>query len=188
MSDATITELVRQSADGRKSSVNRLLPLVYDELRALAQHLLEQERAGHSLQATALVNEAYLKLVDQTRARYQDRAHFFAVAAQAIRRILIDHARARGAAKRGGDWAATPLDANVLECGATGVELLALEDALAELERLSERQARIVEMRFFAGLSIDEVAAALSTSARTIDGEWAMARAWLRRRMSGAAN
>lgn len=177
-----ITLLLRGASDGDPVAVNGLLPLVYDELRALAQHYLERERSDHTLQATALVHEAYLKLVDQHNARWQDRRHFFAVAAQAIRRILVDHARTKGRHKRGGGLAQRPLhDAAAEIASESRIDLVALDEALIALAKLNERQARIVELRFFGGLSIDEIGEVLGVSARTVDGDWSMARAWLHR-------
>lgn len=183
MNGAGLTQLLHHAAAGDASAANRLLPLVYDELRALAQHQLAAERPGHTLQATALVHEAYLKLVDQQDANWRNRTHFFAVAAQAIRRILVDHARTRGRVKRGGGWEALPLEAADWVTSDLNLDLIALDDALETLKSLNERQARIVEMRFFAGLSIDEIGVALGISPRTVDGDWSMARAWLHRQL-----
>lgn len=196
MGTEDFTILLRDASAGSESAADRLLPLVYDELRRLAQHYLAQERPDHTLQATALVHEAYLKLVDQSRAEWSDRAHFLAVAAGAIRRILVDHARGKRRQKRGGD--AARAEFRDVECGtgiaarppmhadaASQLDLVALDEALDSLAQLNERQARIVEMRFFAGLSIDEIAKLLNTSARTVDGDWAMARLWLKRQITG---
>jgi RNA polymerase sigma factor (TIGR02999 family) len=155
------------------------MPLVYDELRALAESYLRRERPDHTLQATALVHEAYMRLVKQEEVEWQNRAHFFAVAAQAIRRILVDHARGHQSGKRGGDRKRVRLDED-LTVPEPDLDLLALDEALQELAHLHERQARIVELRFFGGLSLKEVAEYLGLSPRTIDGDWHMARAWLR--------
>jgi len=155
------------------------MPLVYEELRALAESYLKRERPGHTLQATALVHEAYMRLVKQEDVDWQNRAHFFAVAAQAIRRILVDHARGHQSAKRGGDRKRVQLEQD-LALSEPDFDLLALDEALQELAGLNERQARIVELRFFGGLSLKEVAEYLGFSSRTIDGDWHMARAWLR--------
>ena len=177
MSDrADVTTLLKRATDGDDSAVNRLVPLVYDELRALAESYLMRERANHTLQATALVHEAYLRLIDQRDVRWKNRAHFFAVAAQAIRRILVDHARGHRRAKRGGDRQRVRLDEDVMPLEDRDLDLLALDDAL-------ERQARIVELHFFGGLSLKDVAAFLGVSPRTVDGDWSMARAWLRREL-----
>jgi RNA polymerase sigma factor (TIGR02999 family) len=158
------------------------MPLVYEELRALAESYLQRERPDHTLQATALVHEAYMRLVKQEEVEWQSRAHFFAVAAQAIRRILVDHARGHLSAKRGGDRKRVRLDQD-LALPEPDLDLLALDEALEELARLHERQARIVELRFFGGLSLKEVAEYLGLSSRTIDGDWYMARAWLRSKL-----
>ncbi len=167
-------------------AADRLLPLVYDELRRLAQSLLGSERAGHTLQATALVHEAYLKLAGQDGARVGDRAHFFSVAAQAMRRILVDHARGRSRSKRGGGAAPISLDSSAV-IGQEGDErLVALDVALVELAELDPRQARIVECFYFGGMTVPEIAEVTGVSARTVDSDLAHARAWLRRQMSGA--
>lgn len=184
MSDrADVTTLLKRATDGDDSAVNRLVPLVYDELRALAESYLMRERANHTLQATALVHEAYLRLIDQRDVRWKNRAHFFAVAAQAIRRILVDHARGHRRAKRGGDRQRVRLDEDVMPLEDRDLDLLALDEALERLTRLHERQARIVELHFFGGLSLKDVAAFLGVSPRTVDGDWSMARAWLRREL-----
>jgi RNA polymerase sigma factor (TIGR02999 family) len=159
------------------------MPLVYDELRALAESYLRQERPNHTLQATALVHEAYLRLIDQRDVRWKNRAHFFAVAAQAIRRILVDHARGHRRAKRGGDRQRMRLDEDLALLQDRDLDLLTLDEALEKLACLHERQARIVELRFFGGLSLSDVAAFLGVSPRTVDGDWSMARAWLRREL-----
>jgi RNA polymerase sigma factor (TIGR02999 family) len=165
--------------------MDQLLPLVYDGLRALAEELMQQERPGHTLQATALVHEAYLKLVDQKRAQWQDRAHFFAVAAQAIRRILVDHARSHDRAKRGGGRVQLTLNEELAATYDEVVDVVALDEALTKLADSHPQHARIVEMRFFAGLTIEETAAVLGMSARTVDRHWRFARAWLYRTLSG---
>lgn len=186
VSENKLTQVLQDASAGCESAAGRLLPLVYDELRGLAQHYLNQERREHTLQATALVHEAYLKLVDQKKAQWRDRTHFFAVAAQAIRRILVDHARGKQRIKRGGGQAPAALDEQAIAAGGGQPDLVELDEALGELARLHERQARIVEMRFFGGMSIDEIAAALDMAPRTVDGDWAMARTWLRRRIESA--
>jgi RNA polymerase sigma factor (TIGR02999 family) len=178
-----VTDLLRQVSDGRASAVNRLIETLYDDLRALAQHHLKQERADHTLDATALVHEAYLKLVNQNRAAWEDRAHFFAVASRIIRQILVDHARARATAKRGGGRRAEQGVIETLAVGSRNLDLLALEDALTELASLHARQAELVTLRFFGGLSLNEAAAVLGVSERTIDADWSVARAWLQRRL-----
>ncbi len=176
-----ITRILKRASAGDDSAVNRLMPLVYDELRALAESYLQRERPGHTLQATALVNEAYVRLVRQEAVEWQSRAHFFAVAAQAIRRILVDHARGRQRAKRGGDRERVTLDEDIALPIERDVDLIALDEALQQLSQLHARQAQIVELRFFGGLTLTEVAEYLDVSPRTVDGDWSMARAWLRR-------
>ena len=178
-----ITEILQQAGDGDDSAVNRLMPLVYKELRALAESYLARERPDHTLQATALVHEAYVRLVKQENVQWRSRAHFFAVAAQAIRRILVDHARGHLRIKRGGDRQRVDLDAEASFSIDHGLDLLALDDAMQKLARLHERQAQIVELRFFGGLSLKEVADFLGLSLRTVEGDWSMARAWLRREL-----
>lgn len=181
--NADITRILQRASDGDDSAVNRLMPLVYDELRALAESYLQRERPDHTLQATALVHEAYVRLVRQEDVEWKNRAHFFAVAAQAIRRILVDHARTRQRAKRGGDRQRVRLDEDVALLEERELDLLALDEALGRLATLHERQARIVELRFFGGLGLKEVAEILEVSPRTVDGDWSMARAWLRREL-----
>jgi RNA polymerase sigma-70 factor, ECF subfamily len=181
-----VTQMLSDASAGRAGALDRLYPLVYDELRRLAQAALGGERSGHTLQATALVHEAYLKLVDQTRARWHDRAHFFAIAAQAIRRILVDHARGRARQKRGGGWERLDVDALLnLPAGAPATGLLALEEALAKLAAAQPEKARVVEMRFFAGLTADEIAEVLQVTSRTVERHWHFARAWLYRELCG---
>jgi RNA polymerase sigma factor (TIGR02999 family) len=160
---------------------DQLLPLVYDELRALAGHYLGGERAGHTLQPTALVHEAFVRLAQQSRVDWQGRSHFLAVGAQAMRRILIDHARGRGCAKRGGEGRRVPLDRLDPAVPVPPSDLLALGEALERLAELDPRQARVVELRCLGGLNMDEVAGELGVSKRTVEGDWKMARAWLRR-------
>ncbi len=178
------TRILLELGKGDESAANRLLPLVYDELRGLAAHYMQQERRNHTLQPTALVNEAYLRLVDQSRVNWRNRAHFFAVAAEVIRRILVDHARQKAAAKRGGGQPHFPLDVAEPADTATGpVDLLALDDALRRLDELSERQRRVVELRFFGGLSVQETAHVLDVSEATVKNDWRVARAWLAREL-----
>ena len=182
-----ITHILKKATDGDDSAVRRLMPLVYDELRALAESYLRQERSGHTLQATAIVHEAYVRLIKQDDIKWQNRAHFFAVAAQAIRRILVDHARARQRAKRGGGLERVRLDEDVAVLEERDLDLVALDESLEKLAGLHERQARIVELRFFGGLTLKEVAEFLGVSPRTVDGDWSMARAWLRRELREAS-
>jgi len=161
-----------------------LASLMYDELRALASRCMGAERRDHTLQPTALIHEAFMRLVDQTRVQWQDRTQFLAVAAEMMRRILIDHARAHQAQKRGGDWQRTTITDGVALTAGPQLDLLDLDDALGRLAALNARHARIVELRFFAGLSMEEVAATLGLSPATIYDDWAVARAWLRRELS----
>jgi RNA polymerase sigma-70 factor, ECF subfamily len=181
-----VTAVLSALSEGDARAADRLIPLVYDELRALAQSHMSG-RGDQTLQATAVVHEAYLRLVDQTRARYKDRNHFFAVAATMIRRIMVDHARSRAAAKRGGDWSRITLDSSLGWTGGHELDLVALDDALKTLANLSERQARVVELRFFGGMSIEQAAETLSVSTTTIENDWTVARAWLRRQLSPAS-
>lgn len=158
-----------------------LLPLVYDELRGLAVAYLHRERANHTLQPTALVHEAYARLADRTRGAWKTRADFVAVAAATMRRVLVDHARRVRAQKRGGNAGRIALTDAMLQAHSDEVDLLALDEALCALASLNERQSRVVELRFFGGLSVDETAEVLEVSPRTVDVDWSMARAWLRR-------
>ena len=181
---AETTQTLMLAADGDQGAIDRLLPLVYDELRALAGALMRHERDGHTLQPTALANEAFIRLIDQKSIDWKNRAHFFALAAQAMRRVLVDHARARGAIKRGGDRRRIALAEDAaIELDQLD-DLLALDEALHKLAGLSERQARIVELRFFGGLSIEETAELIGVSPRTVKGDWRVSRAWLERELS----
>jgi RNA polymerase sigma factor (TIGR02999 family) len=184
--DTDVTRLLLAWSDGREAVEAPLMDAVYDELRRLARSYLVRERRDHSLPATALVHEAYLKLIDQRRVRWQNRAHFFAVAAQVMRRLLVDHARARGAAKRGVQIT-IPLDGVDRPAGGKSADLIALDAALHKLATLDPRQARLVELRYFGGLTIDEAATVLEVAAITVKRDWAMARTWLYRELSGAA-
>jgi RNA polymerase sigma-70 factor, ECF subfamily len=182
MSERTdLTQILNRATAGDDSAVNRLMPLVYDELRALAQSYLSQERSDHTLQATALVHEAYLRLVKQSDVEWKGRAHFFAVAAQAIRRILVDYARGHDRAKRGGQSQRVLLEEDSALLPERDLDLVALDESLVKLAELNARQAQIVELRFFGGLTLKEIADYLGVSSRTVDGDWSMARAWLRR-------
>ena len=181
-----VTQVLEQLAEGDKRAADKLLPLVYDEFRALARHYLAQERANHTLQPTALVHEAYMKLVDQTRVDWQGKSHFFAVAAQAMRRILVDHARSRQRDKRGGGRARVVLDEAVALSPQKDEDVLALDEALEKLSGLDPRQAKVVDLRFFGGMNVEEVAQALGVSKRTVEGDWTFARAWLSRELSNA--
>ena len=181
-----VTQLLRDWSAGRKEARDELLGLVYDPLRAIAERHLYRERENHTLQPTALVHELYLRLVDQRRVDWSDRTHFFAVAAQVMRRILVDHARRKKSDKRGG--AQIPLTigaaADVAATDPDTVDVVALDVALEHLEKIYPQQAKIVELRFYGGLTIDETASAMGVSPATVSREWTMARAWLRRAMS----
>jgi RNA polymerase sigma factor (TIGR02999 family) len=179
-----VTALLAQWRDGDANALQNLVPLVYGELRRLAHHHLRAERSEHTLQSTALVHEAYLRLVSQELNSLQNRAHFFAVAAQLMRQILVDFARARGAAKRN-SGATLSLDEAVAISPSKDVDLIALDDALRKLASLSTRQSRIVELRFFGGLSIEETSQVLGISAATVERDWYAARAWLHREIGG---
>jgi RNA polymerase sigma-70 factor (ECF subfamily) len=180
-----VTRLLQDWAGGDRAARDRLMAVVYDELRRIARRYMRNEPAGHTLQPTALVNEAYLRLIDQ-QTPWQNRAHFFAIAAQLMRRILVDRARARGSAKRGGMHERTTLS-DVADLGdERGVDLIALDQALTALAELDPRQASVVELRFFGGLTIQETAEALGVSHTIIEREWSLARAWLRRELERA--
>ena len=170
----------------REAALERLLPLVYDELRALARARLRGERPDHTLQATALVHEAYLRLLGAEAPPWSDRAHFFHAAAEAMRRILIDHARRRGRIKRGGDRVRVPLEAATLATEPDLDRLMALDEAIRRLDEQEPRVADVVRLRFFAGLSVAETAAALELSERSVNRDWALARAWLYRALRDA--
>ncbi len=174
-----VTLLLKQVANGNEQAAARLIPLVYDELHRVAKLRLRQERPDHTLQPTALVHEVYLKLVAQRDANWQSRAHFFAVASQLMRRILVDYARGRLRVKRGGKQAKVPLDEVFVISRGRCDELLALDESLERLARLDERQSRIVELRFFGGLSVEEAAKVLGVSSKTVKRDWSMAKAWL---------
>jgi RNA polymerase sigma factor (TIGR02999 family) len=178
-----VTQLLAEWSKGDRAALEALMPLVYGELRRVAGSYLKQEKQGHTLLATALVHEAYLRLVTQ-KVPWQSRTHFFAVAAQMMRRILVDHARSHGYAKRGGGALTLTLDQAVAASKQREVDLLALDDALHSLAKLDERQSRMVELRFFGGLSIEETSEVLGVSAPTVKREWASARAWLYREIS----
>jgi RNA polymerase sigma factor (TIGR02999 family) len=183
---ADVTRVLVDWSGGDREAPNRLIPLVYEELRQLARQYLQRERDDHTLQATGLVHEAYLRLVDQGTATWQNRAHFFGVAAHVMRRILVDYARSHRADKRGGGWDKLELDEAMAPSGERSVDLIALDDALKDLLALDPRQSQIVELRFFGGLTNEEVAEVLDISPRTVKREWRMAKAWLRREMQPA--
>jgi len=184
---SSVTAILNRVHEDKSSAYGALLPLVYDELKGLAAAYLRNERVGHTLQPTALVHEAYLRLVDQKGVDIQNRKHFLAVAARAMRQILIDYARRHRAAKRGGDRLRITLDEALAPEKKPDVDLIALDDALTELEKMDERKSRVVELRFFGGMTNEEAANVLDVSPKTTEADWYMARAWLRRSMSGDA-
>ncbi|HEU5261525.1 MAG TPA: sigma-70 family RNA polymerase sigma factor [Gemmatimonadales bacterium] len=179
-----VSELLRDLSQGKPGALDRLIPVVYGELRRIAHGQLQGERTGHTLTTTALVHETYLRLVKIEQVEWHDRAHFFAVAARVMRRVLIDYARARRRDKRGGDAVQVPLSETLDRLVQQPEDLLALEEALARLEARSERQCRVVECRCFAEMSVEDTAAALGISPATVKRDWAFARAWLNRELS----
>jgi RNA polymerase sigma factor (TIGR02999 family) len=176
---ADVTQLLQQWSNGHERALDRLIPQIHDELRKLAASYLRKERPDHTLQPTALVNEAFLKLVDQRAVKWQNRAHFFGIAAQAMRRILVDHARAHAASKRGGAVRKVPLEDAAMIGRAVDVDVVALDEALTRLAALDPQQSRIVELRFFGGLTMEETAEVMRISPATIGREWRVAKAWL---------
>lgn len=183
MPDVDVTTLLLDWSHGDKSALERLTPLVYDELRRLSKRYLRKERSEHTLQSTALANEAFMRLIDQSQVQWQNRAHFFGVAAQMIRRILVDYARARRTDKRGAGMTQLSLDEAIGVPEKRSIELIALDEALSELGRLDERASRIVELRFFVGLSVEETSEVMDISTATMKREWTSAKAWLFREL-----
>lgn len=183
-SSTEVTQLLLAWNKGDRQALDRLMPLVYKELRRLARHRMRSEDPGHTLQATALVNEAYLRLVDQDRVNWQSRAHFFGAAAQIIRRVLVDHARGRARLKRGGNAAKVTLSDAAVATEGVEVDVVALDTALCELGKLDPQKEQIIDLRFFAGLSIEETADNLHISQATVKRQWAAARAWLYQAMT----
>jgi RNA polymerase sigma-70 factor (ECF subfamily) len=181
-----ITQWLAACKGGDPDALESLLPLVYDELHRQAMHFFVRERSGHTLQPTALVNEVYLRLVNQDGAKWQNRAQFFAVAAQMMRRILVSHARKRRAAKRGGGEHCITLDEGVAITPERDINLLAVDEALTKLETIDPEKSRMVELRFFSGLSVEETAEVMGVSPRTIDRQWQTAKAWLHREIAAA--
>lgn len=179
VSPSDFTVLLREMTKGNADAASKLTPVVYNELRRLARHQMRRERADHTLQATALVHEAYIKLVHQRSANWQNRAHFFGVAAQVMRRILIDHARGHLREKRGGDQQVVPLDEAIVFSPEKSDYLVKVDDALDRLAKLDPRQSKIVELRFFGGLTVEETAEILNISTKTVKREWSVAKAWL---------
>jgi len=174
-----VTQLLLEVSEGNRTAVEELLPLIYDELRRLAGGYLRRERANHTLQATALVHEAYMKMVDQTRVQWQNRAHFFGVAANLMRRILVDHARTHGAQKRGSGVEKLSLEEGLMASADRAAEVVAVDDALGTLAKVDPLKSRIVELRFFGGLTSEESAEVLNISVATVNRQWRMAKAWL---------
>ena len=178
-----VTALLRQWKDGDAEALDKLAPLVYDELHRVAHRYISRERAGHTLQTTDLVNEAYLRLVDQAGVDWQDRAHFFAVSSQVMRHILVDYARQRASGKRGGEFRHVTLDADAAVSAERSAELVALDDALDALEKINPRGCKVVELRYFGGMSNTETAEVLRISETTVERDWRLARAWLYREL-----
>ncbi|MGD9790664.1 MAG: sigma-70 family RNA polymerase sigma factor [Phycisphaerales bacterium] len=194
-----VTQLLARAQSGDRQATNELFPVVYDELRQIASGFMANERAGHTLQPTALVNEAYMRLVGPTEVTWENRAHFFGAAARAIRRILTDHARAKGSLKRGGNFERQSLDtiADTFasrepipgeDTSVDGLDLVELDAALTRLDEIDEQKARVVELRFFAGLTSEQTAAALGVSLSTVARDWQFARLWLHRELENAKN
>lgn len=193
MSDAAptspqVTQLLTAWSDGDQAARDKLVPLVYEELHRLAHRYMKRESPGHTLQTSALVNEAFVRLVDQKNVRWQNRAHFFGIAAQMMRRILVDYARSRNYAKRGGGAAQISLDEGLIVSDERSAEVVNVHEALERLAEFDARKSQIVELRFFGGLSIDETAEVLSVSPGTVMRDWTLAKAWLRREISPASS
>ena len=180
---SNVTGLLQAWRQGDESAMAHLMPLVHGELRRIAQRCLNREPSGHSLQATALVHEAYLRLIDAARVDWRDRAHFFALSARVMRRILVDHARTRGAQKRQADAVRVSFDEALAVSNDTSLDFIALDDALEALATFDVRKSRVIELRFFAGLSVEETASVLNVSPETVMRDWRLARAWLQREM-----
>jgi RNA polymerase sigma factor (TIGR02999 family) len=186
LSPHEITQLLEDWSNGNQAALDKLYPLVYDELRRMARRYMNRERKDHTLQTTALINEAYLRLVEQRHVHWQNRAHFFAISAQIMRRILIDHARRYNYAKRGAGAQKISLDETAVAARDRATELLSLDEALHRLAEIDPRRSRVVELRFFGGLDNDEIAAVLKISPNTVTRDWNLARAWLYQELSGS--
>jgi RNA polymerase sigma factor (TIGR02999 family) len=182
-----VTQLLVAWSNGDEAARDELIPLVYEELHRLAHHYMNGERTGHTLQTSALINEAFVRLVDQRDVHWQNRSHFFGIAAQMMRRVLVDYARSRQYQKRGGDAVQVSLNEELIVSNEQTAEVVALDDALKSLATFDERKCRIVELRFFAGLSIEETAQVLGISAGTVMREWTVAKAWLRKEITNTA-
>jgi RNA polymerase sigma factor (TIGR02999 family) len=179
-----VSQLLRAWSNGDKTALDKLMPLVYEELRQMAKRYMDRQQAGHTLQTTALIHEAYLRLVDQSEVHWQNRAHFFGVAATAMRHILVDHARMRQAAKRGGAAQQVTLDEAAVVAAERAAELVALDDALQSLAAFDRRKSQVVEMRYFGGLTVEETAEVLQVSPETVARDWRLGRTWLLRELS----
>jgi RNA polymerase sigma factor (TIGR02999 family) len=182
---ANITKLLLGYGRGDKEALDELMPVVYDELRRQAARYLRREQAGHTLQTTALIHETYVRLVDQRHVQWQNRAHFFGIAAQLMRRILVDHARTKKRVKRGGSDIRVSLDDADVSVKEKDLDVVALDEALQRLSAIDEQQSRVVELRFFSGLTVEETAEAMGISKATVKRDWSMAKAWLHRELSG---
>ena len=180
-----MTELLLKWREGDEAALDRLVPIVHDELRRIARRCMAGERAGHSLQATALVNEAYLRLIDVKHVNWQNRAHFLAMSARLMRRILVDYARSKGYQKRGGGAVKVTFDEGLPVAAEPAMDLVALDDALKTLAAVDERKSRVIELRFFGGLSVEETANVLAVSPETVMRDWKLAKAWLMRELRG---
>lgn len=180
----SVSLLLEQWNSGDQEALDKLMPLIYEELRKMAKRYMRQQNPGHTLQTTALIHEAYLRMVKQKEKHFENRAHFFGIAAQAMRHILVDYARSRHTAKRGGDARTISLEEAALVTQDRAAELVAFDDALKELETLSTRQSRVVELRYFGGLTVDETATVLAVSPDTVMRDWSMAKTWLHRALS----
>ena len=187
-SSSSVTQLLGRWRNGDREALDSLIPLVYEELRRIAQHYIRNERPGHTLQSTALVHEAYVRMIQQDLPDWQNRAHFFAVAAQLMRQILVDHARAYRADKRGGGVCNVALDEAEEDALQVDVDILALDDALKTLSAMDPQQGEVVELRFFGGLSIEDTAEVLGISSSTVKRDWITARAWLHRELDRSAS
>jgi RNA polymerase sigma factor (TIGR02999 family) len=180
-SPKSVTQLLIEWRDGDETALDRLIPLVYDEMRRLARYYMRRERPGHTLQTAALINEAYIRLADHKGMRWQNRAHFYAVAAQAMRRVLVDHARSRQYTKRGGAASIVELDQAAIVAQEQAAEIVALDEALNDLAAIDPRQSKVVELRYFGGMSVEETAEVLGVSGVTVMRDWRAAKAWLLR-------
>ena len=183
-SSSNVTQMLHDWSHGDREVLDKLVPVVFEELRRQAARYLKRERPGHTLQTTALIHEAYIRLIDQKNVHWQNRAHFYAISAKLMRRILVDHARSRQAAKRGGSDIKLPLEEAMNASEGREVDLVALDEALERLAAIDPQQSRVVELKFFSGMSVEETAEVLGVSTRTVKRDWNVAKAWLRRQIS----